>query len=446
MIFLSYSSENQKQADRVSQFMSEHGFENWQDDQKLKPGDEFEDIIIRKVQTSRCLVLLLTRASLKSEWVKKEVETAIASNIPIIPISNVPAVELRDEIDESSAWASKLVQSIQFISYHVQLTQNILNKLLEALEWRLSEDALASIFSFVNFKGGIGKTSLCASAACCFASKHNKRVLLIDLDPQENLSDLLLTRHALAVASAEGHTALSLFEPKRVCKKVGREYDFKFLMAFAHDVETNWSSLAMKISDSASNGSLSIIPADYRMMKFAKASVTAQEVYLYNFSKSVRALSRYYDAIFIDSGPSASLLTHCALKFADNIISPVRADYNAVRGLYSMQQAALNVFDCDIDGKTYPVFNFYRLNNVTERDFANDFSKSADKISSLVSFVKNKVLETRIPLTQGMIGVEKYLNAALNSELKDISFGAANESMHALSDELLLISDAGTKK
>ncbi len=108
LIFLSYSSENQKQADRVSQFMSEHGFENWQDDQKLKPGDEFEDIIIRKVQTSRCLVLLLTRASLKSEWVKKEVETAIASNIPIIPISNVPAVELRDEIDESSAWASNL--------------------------------------------------------------------------------------------------------------------------------------------------------------------------------------------------------------------------------------------------------------------------------------------------------------------------------------------------
>lgn len=442
MIFLSYSSQNQSQADRISDFLSDSGFEHWVDGENLRGGDQFEKIILKRIETARCVVVLLTKSSLESDWVRKEIEAALACNVPIIPISNVPAVELRKSIGKQ-VWASKLVQSVQFISYNQNLTSRIFDKLYEALKWRLSSKALAKVYSFVNFKGGIGKTSLCASAACSVVSRHDKRVLLIDLDPQENLSDMMLTRGALEEAAYLDHTALSLFEPKRVFEKVGMAYDFKFLMTFGNELEVNWSNLAINIAKTKRNGVLSVIPADYRMMKFSKASAAEQEVYIYNFSKSLRSLAQYYDFIFIDSGPSASLLSQCALKFSDHIIAPVRADYNAVRGLYSMQQAALNVFDCDIDGKTHPLINFFRASHVGESTFARDFTKDPSLISDLVSFVKDRVLTTRIPQTAGMIKVEHFLNQALRKELEEISFGAADESMQSLADELLAIASGG---
>ncbi|HTV76217.1 MAG TPA: ParA family protein, partial [Candidatus Baltobacteraceae bacterium] len=45
--------------------------------------------------------------------------------------------------------------------------------------------------SFINMKGGVGKTSLAMQAAI-YAAWEKKRVLAVDLDPQANLSQALL--------------------------------------------------------------------------------------------------------------------------------------------------------------------------------------------------------------------------------------------------------------
>jgi chromosome partitioning protein len=45
---------------------------------------------------------------------------------------------------------------------------------------------MATVVSFINFKGGVGKTTLCVEIAASLAHKFNERVLVIDLDPQTN--------------------------------------------------------------------------------------------------------------------------------------------------------------------------------------------------------------------------------------------------------------------
>ena len=49
------------------------------------------------------------------------------------------------------------------------------------------------IISFMNMKGGVGKTSLCVNMAIKLTRKYNKKILIVDLDPQMNATQYLLT-------------------------------------------------------------------------------------------------------------------------------------------------------------------------------------------------------------------------------------------------------------
>jgi len=48
------------------------------------------------------------------------------------------------------------------------------------------------IVSIINMKGGVGKTTLTVNIAIGLTKYHNKKVLLIDLDPQANATQYLL--------------------------------------------------------------------------------------------------------------------------------------------------------------------------------------------------------------------------------------------------------------
>ena len=48
------------------------------------------------------------------------------------------------------------------------------------------------VITIMNFKGGVGKTTIAANVAACLSLKHNKKVLLIDLDYQGSLSSELI--------------------------------------------------------------------------------------------------------------------------------------------------------------------------------------------------------------------------------------------------------------
>jgi len=59
---------------------------------------------------------------------------------------------------------------------------------------KLNKDHFAKIVSFINYKGGVGKTTLAVEISAVLAQHYNKKVLLIDSDPQTNATFYLMER------------------------------------------------------------------------------------------------------------------------------------------------------------------------------------------------------------------------------------------------------------
>ncbi|HIF9162573.1 TPA: ParA family protein, partial [Photobacterium damselae] len=55
----------------------------------------------------------------------------------------------------------------------------------------------APVVSFINMKGGVGKTTLCISVADYLANTLGKSVLVIDIDPQFNATQSFLNKYDL---------------------------------------------------------------------------------------------------------------------------------------------------------------------------------------------------------------------------------------------------------
>ncbi len=75
---------------------------------------------------------------------------------------------------------------------------------------------MARKIAFINYKGGVGKTSLIVNTAACLA-KQGKRVLLCDFDTQSNASIWLLRLDRWNKINATGDGAIySIFDPGKV--------------------------------------------------------------------------------------------------------------------------------------------------------------------------------------------------------------------------------------
>ena len=70
----------------------------------------------------------------------------------------------------------------------------------------------AKVISFVNMKGGVGKTTCAVNVAAYFARDHQKKVLLVDLDPQTNASLSLMSEDAWAQWAEQHGTMADLLE------------------------------------------------------------------------------------------------------------------------------------------------------------------------------------------------------------------------------------------
>jgi hypothetical protein len=91
----------------------------------------------------------------------------------------------------------------------------------------------AQVISFLNMKGGVGKTTCAVNLATYLAKDHQKRVLLVDLDPQTNASLSVMPEKAWEEWAEEHGTMADVLEVQ--WKKKHAEHA-KFRDCIVHDV------------------------------------------------------------------------------------------------------------------------------------------------------------------------------------------------------------------
>lgn len=159
------------------------------------------------------------------------------------------------------------------------------------------------IFSFINQKGGVGKTTICVNLARALSYKGYK-VLLIDFDPQANASS------GLGV---------------RVRKKES---------VYQAIVEQNCENF---IQNPCSNlyllpSSIDLVGLEIEIVDHPKREYLLKDLIEKGTYKD-QALSSYFDFIFIDSPPSLSLITVNILTASQGVLIPLQCEYYALEGL-----------------------------------------------------------------------------------------------------------------
>lgn len=214
---------------------------------------------------------------------------------------------------------------------------------------------MGKIVSFINQKGGVGKTTTCINVASYLCS-FGKSVLLVDLDPQGN---------ATTGVGIEKHDDMNTF------------YDLLLDECTINDaiLHTNIEGLDILPSNVDLAGSeISLVQRENR------------EKVLRNTLSSIKDK---YDYITIDCPPSLGLLTVNALTATDSIVIPIQCEFYALEGLTQLMNTVKLV-------KQYlnPDINIEGVVLTMKDNRSNLVNEVADEIKK---FFGKKVYETVIP-------------------------------------------------
>jgi chromosome partitioning protein len=210
------------------------------------------------------------------------------------------------------------------------------------------------VYTVANIKGGVGNTIISVNIAHSF-SVLDRKVLLVDLDPQANSTDYLEARNRKNIKTLMDY----YFEKKEFSKDIIKE------------------SLVTKEFE---NGTIDVLPSEImfaRSLEYARVMIDNPHRILYKLLKEIK---NEYEFIIIDTPPSPGLAQQMALYATDKIIISSLPDEFSIDGLIDLIRETTYIkdeFDKDILEVSAIFVNKLKQTNIAKaniemiRDIAN---------------------------------------------------------------------------
>lgn len=208
---------------------------------------------------------------------------------------------------------------------------------------------MSIIISLLNHKGGVGKTTSAINIGAALV-KLGKQVLLVDLDPQANLTiSLGIPRQKVTIyENIRGEAEITPYKVKE-----------------GLDVVTS---------------NLNLSGAEMELINEAGREFILRELF--------DPLSHDYDYIIIDCPPSLGLLTLNALTASDYVMIPMQTEFLALQGIAKIDQVIRKI-RARLNKKL-------QIGGVIATMYDNRKILNRDIVGTIEKFFKDKVFETKI--------------------------------------------------
>lgn len=214
---------------------------------------------------------------------------------------------------------------------------------------------MAKTVAVLNQKGGVGKTTTAVNLAACVGAA-DKKVLLVDIDPQGNsTSGFGIDKRAIKVSSYD------VLVGNNKAKEAVVKTQFKNVDLMVSNM--NLAGAELEIIDIKNRESL---------LKNALSTIWSD-----------------YDFIFLDCPPSLGLITLNALTASDSFLVPIQCEYYALEGLSQLMATVRNI---------KRLYNPYiELEGVLLTMYDGRLNLTQQVVEEVKKFFPKKVYSTTIP-------------------------------------------------
>lgn len=248
------------------------------------------------------------------------------------------------------------------------------------------------VVTFFNNKGGVGKTTLACNYASYLSKRLEQKVLFLDLDPQANATQLLLTDSMWEKLYDDRDASVALSVYKLFTQIVaGRSIvntDIKLhkIKNFGIDLAAGHPRLSF-VEDSLSEA--------WGVLSQGRPGGLEISNWLNKFKSSEFVKSRGYDYIVIDLGPSLGALNRSVLIGTDYYVTPVSAD----------------------------LFSLYALENIGNwlEDWLVKYQENYDRaLNAYLDDDKPEYVQRQLAVEKGYCGytVQQYVSKSKNGNKK----------------------------
>ena len=238
------------------------------------------------------------------------------------------------------------------------------------------------IISISNIKGGVGKTTTAAVLAAGLAEK-DYRVLLIDSDPQTNLSICFMQEQ-----TDESPSLYHIYNEKKGIDEI---------------------KIAVKDNLDLVVGDFELCNADLQFTKAGRLKM---------LKKAIRNINTKYDFIIVDTPPNLGILTLNAFISSDYVVVPMAVDSFSLKGVRLLKQTLDDV--ADETEKVLPVAGIL----LTRYNSRTNVSKLLEKsLNSAAALLDTELFKSRIRqavvLQESQVAKEDLFSYAPNAKVSE---------------------------